>query len=330
MTDRQLEELGVKAMGDRLRIRAFCERKSQTAAEQKKRQDAVEKLKSMLSHQRASKRSHGRDTVKRKEKKITKTAIKFEFGWKHWCQQAKTFKQKKKGSGGGTRVLDVPKLACADDCLEMAKELFFPLGISPEGSLDEMDLTLGDFSGCCVGNVNVDGELLPFTAERYKTATGFTKPRLYLLSKEKLPYDSGDEEDLLRPILPPCDASEAANAGQSQLIGTSKEREEYRDQLAWDLAASLQQDRAKEEKRRRRGETFCNQQRDYQGRRRRSSVGKVVTIPFRVSFTRGARRRKFCSCQSQTYQPWYSNQTLPSRCSDVECVRLDRVLKLHS
>lgn len=204
----------------------------------------------MLSHQRASKRSHGRDTVERKEKKITKTAIKFEFGWKHWCQQAKTFKQKKKGSGGGTRVLDVPKLACADDCLEMAKELFFPLGISPEGSLDEMDLTLGDFSGCCVGNVNIDGELLPFTAERYKTATGFTKPRLYLLSKEKLPYDSGDE-DLLRPILRPRDASEAANAGDSQLIGTSKEREEYCDQLARDLAASLQQDRAKEEKRRR-------------------------------------------------------------------------------
>ena len=110
-----------------------------------------------------------------------------------------------------------------------------------------MDLTLGDFSGCGVSNVNIDGELLPFTAERYKSATGFTKPRLYLLSKHKLPYDSGDEEDLLRPILPQRDAPEVAN-GQSQLIGTSKEREEYRDQLARDLAASLQQDRAKEEK----------------------------------------------------------------------------------
>ena len=48
MTDRQLEELRVKAMGDRLRIRVFCERKSQTAAEQKKRQDAIKNLKSML------------------------------------------------------------------------------------------------------------------------------------------------------------------------------------------------------------------------------------------------------------------------------------------
>ena len=70
--------------------------------------------------------------------------------------------------------------------------------------------------------------VVPSTAKRYKTATGFSKPLLYLLCKEKLPYDSGEEEDLLRPILPPCDASEAANVGQLKLIGTSKEREEYR------------------------------------------------------------------------------------------------------
>lgn len=141
--------------------------------------------------------------------------------------------------------MDVPKGACVDKCLEMAKELFFPLGISPEGSLDKMDLTLGDFNGCSVYDVSVDGELLPFTAERYKTATGFTKPRLYLLSKERLPYDSGDEEDLMQASLPPHDAPGAVN-GQSQLIGTSKEREEYRNQLARDLADSLEQDRAKE------------------------------------------------------------------------------------
>lgn len=42
-------------------------------------------------------------------------------------------------------------------------------------------------------------------------------------------------------MLPPRDASEADN-GQSQLIGTWKEREEYRDQLARDLGTSFQQD----------------------------------------------------------------------------------------
>ena len=116
MTESQLEELGVKAMGNRLHIRAFCERKSQAAAEQKKRQDAVEKLKSMLSHQRASKRSHGCDTLEKKEKKVSKTAIKFEFGWKHWCQEAKTFNRKKRAAEaepGFWRYLKlhVPKIA---------------------------------------------------------------------------------------------------------------------------------------------------------------------------------------------------------------------------
>lgn len=245
MSDKQLEELGVKAMGDRLRIRAFCERKSKTTVEQKKRQDAVDKLKSMLGHQRASKRSHGRESFEKKEKKMAKTAVKFEFGWKHWCTRTETFRQKKKGSGGGTRVVDIPKVASADECLGIAKELFFPLGVSPEGSQDEMDLSLGDFNGCGVTDVRVDGELLPFTAERYKAATGFTKPRLYLLSKEKLPYDSGDEKDLLRAMIPSRDASEAGN-GSSQLIGTSKEREEYRNKLALEVAASLKQDQAKD------------------------------------------------------------------------------------
>ena len=194
----------------------------------------------MLSHQRASKRSHGRDTLGQKEKKITKTAIKFEFRWKHWCQQASTFKQKKKGSGGGTRVLDVPKVASADECLEMAKYSFFLWVSVPRDRCmkwicplviltDVVLVTLASTASCSLS--------LP---------SGICCQQPICCPKEKLPYDSGDEEDLMQPILPPRDAPGAVN-GQSQLIGTSKEREEYRNQLERDLAASLQQDRVKEE-----------------------------------------------------------------------------------
>lgn len=109
--------------------------------------------------------------------------------------------------------MDVFKFVCVDDCLEMVKEFFFFFGISFEGSLDEMDLIFGDFSGCCVGNVNVDGELLFFIVERYKIVIGFIKFRLYLLFKEKLLYDFGDEEDLLRFILFLRDVFEVVNAG---------------------------------------------------------------------------------------------------------------------
>ena len=46
-------------------------------------------------------------------------------------------------------------------------------------------------------------------------------------------------------MIPSRDASEAGN-GSSQLIGTSKEREEYRNKLALEVAASLKQDQAKD------------------------------------------------------------------------------------
>ena len=248
MSDKQLEELGITAMGDRLRIHAFCERSKHTVREQKSRQDTIEKMKSLLHHQQPSKRSHGRDALRQKDAKTNKTLLKFEFGWKHWCPRSESYKQKKKTGGGGTRVLEVHRDASVKDCLQLAKELFFPLGVSPEGKLEDMDMSVGDFNGTCITNVVVDGEAVPFTAERYEQATGFTKPRLYVLTKEKISFDSGNEEDLLQPVFRPRDAEHDSN--KSHLLGTSKEREEYRVQLNRDLAASLQQDRTKEEEKR--------------------------------------------------------------------------------
>ena len=121
-------------MGDCLRIKAFRGRRAYAAAEQKSRQETIEEMKIPLRHQKSSKQSNGRDAPGQKENKSLKTVLKFEFGWKHWCHRAETFKQKKKGSGGGTRVLEVPKVASVDVCLELAKELFFPQGISPKGA----------------------------------------------------------------------------------------------------------------------------------------------------------------------------------------------------
>ena len=92
------------------------------------------------------------------------------------------------------------------DCLQLAKELFFPLGVSPEGKLEDMDISVGDFNGTCITNIIVDGEAMHFTAERYKQATGFTKPGLYVLTKEKMSFDSGEEEELLQPVFLPRDA----------------------------------------------------------------------------------------------------------------------------
>ncbi|CAH3181681.1 unnamed protein product [Porites lobata] len=96
MSDKQLEELGVKAMGDRLRIRAFCERKSKTTVEQKKRQDAVDKLKSMLGHQRASKGVTGANRSRKRKRKWPKQLLNSNLVGSTGVQELKHLDKRKR------------------------------------------------------------------------------------------------------------------------------------------------------------------------------------------------------------------------------------------
>jgi len=70
----------------------------------------------MLSHERASKRSHGRDTLKEKEKKITKTAINLNLVGKTGASKRKHLNRRKRASeaepGFWTYLkVHVPKIA---------------------------------------------------------------------------------------------------------------------------------------------------------------------------------------------------------------------------
>ena len=135
-----------------------------------------------------------------------------------------------------------------------------------------MEVQLANFNGDLVYQLDESNQPIPFPAERYKVATGFTKPRLYLLSKE-VSYDSEDDEELLLPVFLEQDTRtvleqpdteqpdpQQPNTEQpppqlkSQLIGTSTERKDFLDQLQRDLAASLQADKAKQEESKRREE----------------------------------------------------------------------------
>ena len=46
-----------------------------------------------------------------------------------------------------------------------------------------MYLALGNFGGKTLGDLVEDGKLVSFNAARYKSSTGLSHPRLYLLSK---------------------------------------------------------------------------------------------------------------------------------------------------
>ena len=107
--------------------------------------------------------------------------LRFEFGWKHWSDRR--FKQKKVNHGGQSRVLDVPRFATLQDCLEIVKSLFFPSGESPAGNAKDMSSALGNYAGNVIGDLKENGELCSLTVERYKRVTGLNHLRLYLLSK---------------------------------------------------------------------------------------------------------------------------------------------------
>ena len=106
--------------------------------------------------------------------------MKFELRWKHYVKGA-GFKTKRSEQGGGVRVVDPPKDATANDCLLELKNTFFPNGVSPLGSADEMEFTLADFK---CQKINMGDN---FSPESYKKENC----DIELLSEES------DNEDLM-------------------------------------------------------------------------------------------------------------------------------------
>ncbi|XP_068726598.1 uncharacterized protein [Montipora capricornis] len=237
MNDKDLVDLGLTAKGDRLKLQAFCNRKSNKMSEDRERK--IAKIKEILGQSKGKRgnKRHVDDTAKPENdggsnRKMAKTAtLKFEFGWKHW-RSGRGFVQMKSNSGGGTRTYKVPRLASLDDCQDIALSLFFPDGKSPVGPMEKMSIDIGNFSGEFVRFMNDGGRPLEFTAEKYKQMTGFPVPRLYLLTRDKndsSEADDSSDDELMKATFeenaasPPTSSSYGEN---KRLIGTSTERPE--------------------------------------------------------------------------------------------------------
>ena len=259
MDEKDLVDLGLTAKGDRVKLLAFCNRKNTKPSED--REQKIAKIKEILGQgkgNRAKKRFIS-DTAKpendgelkgKTAKKNGQATLKFEFGWKNWIP-GRGFVQQKKNSGGGTRWYNVPRHATLDDCQDIAVNLFFPNGRSPVGPLEEMNIAMGTFSGEFILFMQDGGKPLQFTAEKYKQITGLPVPRIYLLTRKQ---DHGSEEDhseddFMTPIFekkaasPPTTLSIDESDG---LVGTSKERQEYFEDLEKAVKASLETDKEKE------------------------------------------------------------------------------------
>ena len=151
MSDKQLSCMGMATIGDRLRLKAFCSllpsssTKAAGLSPDLERQEKIDKVKSILNENKRGKRASTKESRGGPSKVRQKETLKFEFGWKHWSNGK--YKQKRSYHGGGKRRIDVAREAGNDECLQMAKKLFFPKGVSSEGHEDEMYLSLGNYAG---------------------------------------------------------------------------------------------------------------------------------------------------------------------------------------
>ena len=128
MSDKDLDAMPIKTIGDRVKLRAFCKREENVSKEDK-RVDLKRKLLEMLQTSRSRRLSQAtaKKTVKPKAKPSTATkkpTLRFEIRWKHFVKGF-GYKLKKSEQGGGVRTVDFPRYTTANECLGEMKKLFF-------------------------------------------------------------------------------------------------------------------------------------------------------------------------------------------------------------
>ena len=273
MSDKELSDMGISAVGDRVKLRAFCQRQSELKDD--KRAEMKRKLSAIMEASKSSRLS--KTTAKKKEKTAPptgarKATLKFEIWWKHYVKGF-GYKAKRSEQGGGVRNLDLPRHATPNECLLELKKIFFPDGQSLVGKADDMEFKLADFK--CQTIYMCDD----FSPERYKQRYGLHTPRLFLLSRDgtvsseesddeelkKSPFEdsrSQEPEELVfsvkeknQPVAaclsgasaePLVHSSFSVEHAMDGLIGTSEERRVFIDQLQADYEASLASDKEKE------------------------------------------------------------------------------------
>jgi len=250
MSDEQLASMCVNTIGDRLRLKAFCSSGASTSRgpdSSADKQAKIDRVKALLQQNKQGKKSNAKkDSSNSAAKARKKETLKLDFGWKHWSNGK--YKQKRSDRGGGKRRINVCRDAGYEECLQIAKKLFFPRGVSSEGPEDDMHFVLANYADLPVNDLGDDSESVPFSAAKYKEITGFTLPSVYLLSRSYLSDDdkSSDEslqESVFLPSLLPEDNSDFLQS--SMLIGSSSERNAFFEDLKEQLAKSEAEDKAK-------------------------------------------------------------------------------------
>ena len=252
-SDDLLRQLGLEQAGDRLSLRAFCDRESETSGKSGEGKELNEKKRTLLESFLRKKSKRPKPAGDLLSKKAVEKSRKVQLGWKHFKGHAKGFVLVPLAKGGGTRTISMPTTSNRIDLIQEGKALFFPKGESIFGRVEDMSFSLANFRDEEIGlTIETGNREIAFNLRNYIEAYKAKTVRLYLRSKrndddcEPL-YDdgAGDSDD---DLIPMWETRELA------LIGSSSERaalkqsqdEEYEDSRRKDYAKRRDQEEALE------------------------------------------------------------------------------------
>lgn len=161
----------VPKLGDRAAIKSFCENHRRS----KQKQGLIEKLKSKLEA-RNSKTTESTDSQQKTP--YRKSTRYINIGWLCANKKDNCYKHVRSGSGGGTRRKSVPRTTTCREILQLAKQLYFPNGVSKRGPLEKFEVELLDFSRARFENLDM-------TVQEMYDVSALTDLRFYLATTYK-------------------------------------------------------------------------------------------------------------------------------------------------
>ncbi|KAK5874636.1 hypothetical protein PBY51_019564 [Eleginops maclovinus] len=145
MTDAEMAKY-IPSYGSRLAVRSFCRIKETdrrtTQVIHRLRQNIAEGKRKRSFAESSSERND--DLMARhRNTNASRSKRRIELGWQHYHNH--DFHQVRSKNGGGTRHLAVEKSTMVKQIMETAKNLFFPEGKSPKGSVEDFTYEICDF-----------------------------------------------------------------------------------------------------------------------------------------------------------------------------------------
>ena len=188
-SDQVLRGLGLET-GDILSLRAYVSQNQGSNNDEERQARKASLIEQLLEQKKTSSGGNG---TKRKpqlqtgsKKQKHKSSKKVQVGWMHYNEGQQRYVPVRMAKGGGARDIEMPLDADIEYVKESSASLFFPNGTSNFGKLDEIELSVGNYSGDILSLLKDDsGVSHAFSIQKYYKINKTTRARLYLMSRQK-------------------------------------------------------------------------------------------------------------------------------------------------